>query len=495
MHLHRTDVGIAALCICTLIYASCSQFLIQDLEVTGFAYDLEKVTLTFSSAIDGEKVKKAFSFTESGKVSNGIFFINDSSLYFYPENGIQKNHDYEVILNTQAEDVNGNSLKEKFSYRFSTKINSVRPQILTVTPSDGTIMEEDFNEIKIVFSEPVLKSSFSKAFYIEPSVEHTVVFNESSAETTVKFLEPISKGKSYAVRISTELKDLFNNSIAEEFVCHFQVGNDDEPPEYEIFYSDENEDAMELKEFPSENHFIPKDALITLKFNEKINLDYIGSYIELTPSAIKYSYESDKQQGNLVKIKIFGKYNDSCTLKIKKGIEDLQGNETKHDRKYSLLLNSEKSRPVTFCKAFLQTDSMGNYRELSFKTQYTHVNLDPIYFANDRTSKEAYMFLAYNVSSKSNGVDFFSAVDALSFRTTNTCLSIIIKKAEVVSVSETGFILDENEIDEGKLSVLKYTLNITNTNREGLVEMNISDAVKDSLGNEIEGPYCLAFNK
>ena len=48
---------------------------------------------------------------------------------------------------------------------------------------------------------------------------------------------------------------------------------------------------------------------------------------------------------------------------------------------------------------------------------------------------------------------------------------------------------------EGKLCSIKFTLNISNTNREGLIEMNIFDSVRDSLGNKIDGSYCLAFNK
>ena len=92
----------------------------------------------------------------------------------------------------------------------------------------------------------------------------------------------------------------------------------------------------ELQEMPLENHFVPNEGSIKLRFNEKISMDYLGSYIEMYPSSIKYSYETDKKNGNFVDINFSGKFKDTCILKIKKGIEDIFGNEIESDKKFQL---------------------------------------------------------------------------------------------------------------------------------------------------------------
>lgn len=477
------------------LFVSCSEVLINDFEVSGVSYDMEKIVVNFTSNIEGEKVKDSFSLVEGGKVSTGIFSVNGSSLIFYPVCGIQNNYDYELTISTQAEDINGKSLKEKFSYKFTTKKNKGKLEVISINPSNETILENEIEEIEIKFSKPVIKKSFHSVFFIEPPVENAILFNEDLTQVKVRLLEPISKGIQYNIKITADLEDIYKNHMAKDFISKFQYGMDTVPPAFEISFIDENGMEKELQEMPLENHFVPNEGSIKLRFNEKISMDYLGSYIEMYPSSIKYSYETDKKNGNFVDIKFSGKFKDTCILKIKKGIEDIFGNEIESDKKFQLCFDCEKFRPVKFYKAYIQVDDKENYRELSTETQYTHINLDPVYFANDRAPKETSMFLLFNVSEKSEGLDFFSAVDALSFNTTNSCCRIIIRKAEIFPVSRLLYLLKEKEPIEGKLCSIKFTLNISNTNREGLIEMNIFDSVRDSLGNKIDGSYCLAFNK
>ena len=483
MRIFRTCTRLIALQMILILFQSCSQLLISDFTLTDFFYDEERLFFTFSSDLDSEKIKKAFAFTENNKVVRGTFSIYENQMIFTPQGGIKENCDYEVTISSYAEDTNGKSLKEKFIYKFSTKQDSLNPEITYFYPNGEDIPEDGLDHLEIIFSKAIKKESFYNAYAIEPPISHQVVFNDDRNEVKIIFDNPVCNGITYNFRISTDLMDVYDNYLLESYSTNFKSGGDNIPPSFTLNYTNDSNTSVELNEEPDENHNLPCSLELNLNFSEKINMDYIGSYIEIFPSSIKYTYEADKINETSVLLKLSGKYNSKCNIKIKRGIEDKYGNKTNSDRKYLLQFDNEICRPVSFKKAFLLIDGMETYKELSYETQYSHINLDPEYFGNDKTSRKTSMYLVFNVSGKSDGLDFFTVLDALSFKYTNSCCTILIKKAELVPLAQVDFLLTENEINENNYSIIKYVLEIQNTNKAGLIEMIISSSVKDLIGN------------
>lgn len=479
-----------------LIMISCSQFLLPYFEVIDFSYDNEKLRIEFSSEVEKEKVRQAFSLTEDGNKIEGLYKTIGKSFYFYPEKGIRKNKDYELSISTAAEDYKGKSLKEKYYVSFSTKTDSTKPKVIKVEPVFNQKDNGKVSFIEISFSKAIKNESFIDAFSIEPEVSYTVIFPE---ECMVKILpsEKFKKNTLYTIKIKNELQDHFENHLEENYVYRFITEEDKKCPDFELTYFDEYDGSNIKLDTSIENHDIPVDAVVSILFTEEIDVDTVSSKIQVTPSSQKYSIQIDRSNRNKVEVKFNGEYEKKCMLKILNGIEDLAGNKTIEDRQYSLCFDNEYNRSVTFISSFIQIDDKKNYKELSYETQYTNLNLDPFYFSNDRITKPAELFLIFNISKKADSIDFYSILDALSFKTTNSCCTIIINKASLLSkddFNKSSFNSENFGLDVNNIA-LKFNLEITNTNRDGTVEMNISDGVKDSLGNYIDKKYSFTFNK
>lgn len=480
-----------------IIFISCSQVILPYFEIVNFSYDDEKITLQFSSNIDGEKVKKAFYLIEDNTKTEGIYKVSGKYFYYYPINGIQENKNYEISVSTIAEDENGKSLKEKYYNRFSTKTDLSIPKIISITPSNFSTLDSQFEKIQIEFSKAINEETFYSAFSTEPTFNYIIDFNDEKNIVDIIPTEKLSKTSIYTIKINTDLKDNNENNLQEDFVSRFQIGNDEISPKIELSYIDSFSNKNILYDDGFINHNIPNNAFVTIQFSEKINIDYISSKIQIFPSSINFSSEIDKINKDKIYLTINGEFNKDCTLILSKGIEDFSGNKTDKDMNYILYFDNEAYRPVIFMKAYIQIDDKNNFKELSYKTQFTNLCFDPFYYCNDRIKRKGDLYLLFCVSKKSDGIDYFSAIDALSFKTTNSCCSIQIKKAE--NILKENFIdlpIDyKNQDDNTQICIIKFTLDITNTNKNGIVELNIDSKIKDTLGNKLDHNYSFSFNK
>ena len=70
MYLYRIFCRIIYLFV--FIFVSCSEVLINDFEVSGVSYDMEKIVVNFTSNIEGEKVKDSFQWIHKKRVNCSI---------------------------------------------------------------------------------------------------------------------------------------------------------------------------------------------------------------------------------------------------------------------------------------------------------------------------------------------------------------------------------------------------------------------------------------
>lgn len=149
---------LSLLALFSLVFLSCSNFLIPALEVKNFNYDFSKISVEFSQNVRESSVQKSFSLTEDSQSINGTFYFNGCTVQFFPENGIQENYDYVFSITTDCEDEDYNSLSKKFVKEFSTRIDKTAPEVLSVTLENNANLAE--KNIVIKFSKPVDESSF-----------------------------------------------------------------------------------------------------------------------------------------------------------------------------------------------------------------------------------------------------------------------------------------------------------------------------------------------
>ncbi len=112
----------------------------------------------------------------------------------------------------------GSSTKDSFSFK-TYDIFSLK----SVTSADGNHPEED---IIFTFTNPVKMNDLAKAISFEPTVEMPKEYlGYSEARSELRFNLPFKAATAYKIKISSDLKDTFNNPISGSESINFTTAN------------------------------------------------------------------------------------------------------------------------------------------------------------------------------------------------------------------------------------------------------------------------------
>ena len=114
-------------------------------------------------------------------------------------------------------------------------------------------------------------------------------------------------------------------------------------------------------------------------FNEPIPIESLPNYISITPS-VSFNIEQNKEtkKSAIINFSSGIEWNKTYTLKIRKGIKDLSGNETIDDFYYTILNNKEEERPVSFIKGYLKNGT--SFKSISSEDFYSTITLSVLDF-------------------------------------------------------------------------------------------------------------------
>lgn len=475
---------------------SCTQFLFPKMEVIGVVNNEISVTVEFSSDVNSESIKNAFSLICNKENVNGIFQFMGKYMIFFPEGGIKENSDYELCINCYAESNKGISLDEIFYYAFSTKSEKSSPFVIDFFPRDNEILEDQPEYFYIRFSNSIERNSFDSSFSITPYIDFVESFEENGRVIKLFPKKDLKKGVDYSIKIKGSLKDCCNNYLGMDHQFSFKCGYDKTIPNF-LIYKEEEGNKQYFQESPIENHCLKHEEKLIIEFSKCLSIENISPYIEIYPFDTKFEIESDRHHKNAFSISINSSFDKKIIMTVKKGIADLYGNETPEDKVFELFYDNEIERPVSFITSFIQIDEDA-FQELNEEKNYSTIGFDPIFYGNDHRDKECKFIAIFAISKESETLNFYSAIDGISFKTSNGCCSIISRKAEMISQAECLKKIKKNRLDkefEGKLCCIEFHLDVSNTDKKGLVYLNLSDSIQDSLGNSMERKYSLCFNK
>ena len=94
---------------------SCTQFIWNKFSVKNYFYTEDFLSIEFSTEPDKNSCKKAISLKKDNESIEGRFEFNNKIVNFYPENGIQENYDWELVIDKNAESIDGVSLEKPYS--------------------------------------------------------------------------------------------------------------------------------------------------------------------------------------------------------------------------------------------------------------------------------------------------------------------------------------------------------------------------------------------
>ncbi|MBE6355022.1 Ig-like domain-containing protein [Treponema sp.] len=491
----------------TIFLNSCSQFLIPELKIESYEYDTQKITIKFSSKPNPTSVHKSFNLKEDKDSINGVFEFNNNAVYYYPDNGIKNNYDYELSISTSCETDTGISIANTFIWNFSTRTETTPPYITNISPSDEQEISNTLQSIRIDFSETIDESSFEKAFSITPSIEYILEYSEDKNWVKIIPLEEFSKNKDYKIKISTDLMDQSRNKMLNDFNSIFSLQKDYLPPQITSYIYNLNDFRTDIA---SQNTIdsLPTDSILRLNFSKPMNFTSINSMVSFNQN-ISYTIKKDELESKWFEIKFNSlKWNSSCTFSLSKDLTDEYLNKIENEISYTLIFNNESCRPPEFLKAYLQTGDWKNnavtaesYQTINAETNFHYLVLDPnIFKAASDVKTEMYLIFTSSKAEANSGINLFSFMDKFSISCTNSCLNIIIKKLQIDNEALSKYPLNQiinNDplTSDLNITVIHCDLEITNTANNGIIQFNIEPGFMDSLGNKSVTNYSYKYNK
>lgn len=491
----------AVIAILTVLVFSCAQTQFPDFTVESCDFTQTEVTVTFSAEPNQYMFVKAFTLKEDNSNVNGTFVFEGNKAMFIPDEGIRDDYQYELVISTDMEDVNGNSLERKYETSYTTRTDFTRPEVVSITPLDETNVDSQVEEIVFEFSKPVDLNSFRSAFSLSPSAEYIITTEQDDAVIKVKPAELLKKNTRYDVKVSTKLADKHRNFLLNDFESTFTNYNDEQIPGYKVYWNDGTSDVVLSSSVKNEN--ITKDAELIIEFDEKIDINYITSYVEFTPS-LSVQVTPDRNTKNTASI-IFTEdiiWGSEYNLKVLKGLKDLCGNEIEEDTNYTIVFNNEKNRPVTMEKVLIDLkNGAAGYDEI---TNYCAKTFEVANFPTTGTTIPTNVYAIFSISSQADTISDLSVMNAFNIEYTNTCFSTFITKtvsimtaAQIEADASLKSVYDGITPDGGKLCVVQLGVEIVNSSNAnvGMLIVSFDKDVKDSLGNSMNERLEYHINK
>jgi hypothetical protein len=473
----------------------CGSWLLPPLEVLSVSTQGE-LRIDFSAPPTPASIRKAFSMTEDGVNLFGDFEFQGSRVIYRPVNGLREGREYFVLIGTEAEDEKGNSLEREFRYRFRTKEDTEGPLVVSISPSDESILLLPPETIFLRFSEPVDPQSFGEALRISPSIDHILRWDTEDSAVEIIPLKPLDEGTRYTLSLSTALRDRFRNAMLLPYSATFLYGPDQEAPVFSLEW--ENPAGLRGSlEAEKLNRNIAGDAEFFLVFNKKIAIESAPGFLEINPS-LGMSFTPDLVNRDRGKISFSQKpeWNKPYTLIVKQGIADSLGNKTPQDTRFPLLFDRGDFRPPVFVRGFLKNDSV--YEPMGGGSNFTSITLDALNFPT-QTEKETELYLVFKVSEEADLLSLVSAMSSISISASNGCVNISVKTIEILNQaayagSPVYDPLEQPEPGE-KFCALLVGIEIENTTRQGMVTIRVDGDLADSLGNTLGEDLSIVWNK
>jgi hypothetical protein len=472
---------------------SCGSWLLPPLEVISVTVEPD-VRIVFSGRPSPGSLKKAFALTEDGAAVSGDFSFDGCAADFKPVNGIRLNRAYQITITTVAEDEKGNSLARDFFYEFYTKPVTEPPVVASVFPANESVLADAPSEIAFTFSKPVSEKSFADALRISPSLNHVLVWNENHSAVSVLPLNGFSYGR-YTISLSTVLSDEYGNTALLPFAATFLYGTDLSPPVHTLGWADTKSNTGAINEGTA-THNIPSDSEIIISFDERVAVETIAGFIEITPT-VAFLLTPDIQAGDKAVISFTGAptWNTPYVLTIRKGIADMTGNKTKNDKLYTLVFDDTAFKPVCFIGAFLKNGA--NYEHINGGTDFSQLVLGAADFPQS-SARDTDLYAAFSLSPDAETVSLVSAMLNIFVSATNACATVSLRTMNILSDGEipaeiAGFIIPEDTGDT--VCVLKIGLEITNEVNNGFVLFTFEGGIADNLGNTMNESRVFTYNK
>lgn len=135
---------------------------------------------------------------------------------------------YTATITTGAKDAAGNALASNYVWRFTTgtTFDITRPTVSSTVPANGAIGVPIGRNLSVTFSEPIDPLTINTASFTLMNGDTPVIGNVTYSGVTATFdhFFNLAPSSDYTATISTAVRDLAGNALAEDYVWSFSTG-------------------------------------------------------------------------------------------------------------------------------------------------------------------------------------------------------------------------------------------------------------------------------
>jgi hypothetical protein len=499
---------------------SCDILRISQFEIiswtpgNGYHSNPENITiiLNFSRDPDTASVERNFSLTGNGIPVKGTFLWDGRKMIFTPVTLLEINTDYIINVTADAHDIKGLSMDEAFICDFTTRSDNTRPVLLSCYPEMYREVSDPRTEVKLLFSIPVLLGTLYENVSFNPSMTGSWRLEDSGKLAVFSPAEPWIQNRQYEIRFTTMLTNINGMNTGNDFLSVFTTGTDHEKPfllytkritkNGDIFTLD-NGGFIGAAELPVENRDWEKDDKLLFVFSKPVdgltvknNLnveDASGLVMENTTLITDGKGYNNEFIFKFESVPVYG---SRFTFRLKPGVKDLYGNESKNEYIYRIFANGKKSKPPILKGIRIPMASSKSDQKFFFAGTDSIFNNIPFtdeYYPSGESIQtwiEFYFETAEGDYGEKASIDRFSLMELFRIETSNNVITFSPRQ-----VKTTDFSVSAPHPDCEYLERLEITGNIVNSTNYGLVIFHIGAGLKDSFGNKNESSQKISLVK
>jgi len=466
---------------------------------SGYYSEPEKITLSllFSHEPDRASVEKNFSLTGNGNGVRGTFLWEGRKLNFLFLTPPEKNTDYVITVSADAHDTDGLSMDETFRGEFTTRAAQTRPTLISCYPPMYADITDPAMEVRLGFSLPLPLNALYDYVSFTPSINGLWRQEDGGKLAVFTPSEPWTKNIRYEIRYSTSLTDNNGMNIGNDFISVFTTGIDSEKP-YLLYARrvSNNGEVFPLasdKNYTVENKNWEKGDKLSLVFSKPVDSVSVKNYLSADDApALIMETPPGYNTEFIFRFDGIPSYNSRFTFRIKSGIKDSGGNETKDEYIYRIFANGEFSKPPELVGIRMPLNpNSASESDLVFLGIDSFLEIVSIKEENFPSSVPLQSwFELYFSTAHGAQIDLFSLMDLFRIETSNNVFSFSPSQ-----IKTGGFSVSEPQAGMENFVRVEISGKFTNTTNYGIVYFQIAAGLKDSLGNKNENLIRIIFMK
>ena len=482
-----------------ILFISCDILRVSPFEVIswtplkGYHSDPENVVVSLNFSLDPDRasIERNFSLTGNGNRVRGTFFWHGRKMTFAPLTPLEKNNDYIVSLSADAHDRAGLSMDEDFYHTFTTRAENERPALLSCYPEMFARVCDPRAEIHLTFSNSVpLKTLYDNVSF-NPSMTGSWRLEDDGKSAVFTPSEPWMQQNRYEIRCSSSLTDNYGRNTGKDFLSVFTAGTDSETP-YLLHAQRKTKhgNLFELipgsyvgpAEIHAENDGWEKEDKLILVFSKPVDsLSVKNNFSAENAPGLVMETSPGFYAEFVFRFENIPVYDSRFTFRVKPGVKDGAGNESKDEHIYRIYANGIYSKPPVLAGLRMpMAPGSTHENELFYAgTDSLYIKI-PISAENYPSGENIQTWIElYFLTAEGASVDPFSLMELFRLDTSNNVISFSPRQ-----VKTSGFSVNEPHKGWENYQRIEITGNIINSINFGIINFQIGSGLKDNLGNK-----------